>query len=393
MTRPLHVAQVCLPSWGGSSAVAADLARALGAAGHRATVVSARPPPRLELATSAEDPVQWRAVAIGDHPALQHAGAQTVAMAGVLVQLAQAGPLDIIHVHYAVPHAAAAWLAQLTLGPHAPALVVSLHGTDASAVATDPRYAPLMREALSQAAALTAPSRYLADVATANLGLARAPWVVPNFIDTGHFLPAVQRNRAVLERHFPHAVDGSPVLLHLSNFRPVKRTWALIPLLAALQAHRPCRLLLVGDGPDREAVQAAAHARGLSDRCTVLSPRADCLELLQHADLFLLPSASEGFGLAALEAMACGTPVVATAVGALPEVIDDGATGLLSRPDDADDLCACVARLLANPQQALSLGRAARQAAVARFGADAGLKRWLAIYDAALDGPTSCPSP
>lgn len=383
MTRSLHIAQVCLPSWGGSSVVAADLALALARAGHRSTVVSAELPPRLADNSAG---VRWVPAQIGPHPALQHAGAQTVALAGALVQLCRQESVDLIHCHYAVPHAAAAWLARLTLGDRAPRLVVSLHGTDASAVAADPQYRPLLREALRHADAVTAPSRALATQAQATLELCQAPMVVANCVDETRFYPAPQRDRRRLAPLFgPGTGQGAdPVLLHLSNFRPVKRTLALVPLLAALQELLPCRLLLVGDGPDRPAVEQALREAGLSERCAVLPPRANCLELLQNADLFLLPSAHEGFGLAALEAMACATPVVATAVGGLPEVIRSGQSGVLVPLGDDGALRDAVLQLLQNPAQALEMGQAGRADAIQRFGRDAGLQRWLAVYTQVL---------
>lgn len=377
MTRPLHVAQICLSSLGGSSVVAADLAQALVRAGHRSTLVSTQRPLRLERLDPA---VQWCPVALGDHPALQQAGAQTVALAGALVQLALNEQVDVFHCHYAVPHAAAAWLARLTLGDRAPKLVVSLHGTDASAVAADPLYQPLLRAALLQADAVTAPSLHLAQLAQNTLQLPQVPQVIPNFVDTAWLSPAAPRHRQPWAELFPAQQPAEPVLLHLSNFRPVKRTLALVPLLAALQAHLPCRLVLVGDGPERPAFEQALVDAGLQDRCRVLAPRTDCRELLQHADVFLLPSATEGFGLAALEAMACATPVVASAVGGLPEVIRSGQTGLLVDPRDENAWVEAVLSVLTEPQRAARLGAAARAEVLARFGQAAGLERWLGVY-------------
>ena len=377
MTRPSHVAQICLSSLGGSSVVAADLAQVLAQAGHRSTLVSTQRPLRLERGAAA---VQWLGVAVGDHPALQQAGAATVALAGALVQLAQREQVDVFHCHYAVPHAAAAWLARLTLGDRAPKLVVSLHGTDASAVAADPLYQPVLRAALLQADAVTAPSQHLAQLAQRTLQLPEMPQVVANFVDTAWLSPAKPRHRLPWAELFPAQPPAEPVLLHLSNFRPVKRTLALVPLLASLQAHLPCRLVLVGDGPERPAFEQALIDAGLGDRCRVLAPRADCRELLQHADAFLLPSATEGFGLAALEAMACATPVVASAVGGLPEVIRSGQTGLLVDPRDENAWVDAVLSVLTQPQWAADLGAAARAEALTRFGQAAGLERWLGVY-------------
>lgn len=377
MNRPLHVAQICLPSLGGSSVVAADLAQALGRAGHRVTLLASDRPLGLDRG---DGQVRFVAVGVGDHPALQQAGAEVVALAGALVQLAEREAVDVLHCHYAVPHAAAAWLARLTLGARAPKLVVSLHGTDASAVAADPQYQPLLRAALRHADAVTAPSRHLAQLAQQTLQLPEAPEVVANFIDTDWFRPAQPRHRAPWAALFADQDPQAPVLLHLSNFRPVKRTLALVPLLAALQGPRPCRLVLVGDGPERGAFEHAVAAAGLAPLCRVLAPRADCRALLQHADAFLLPSATEGFGLAALEAMACGTPVVASAVGGLPEVIRAGETGLLVAPEDQAAWVAALASLLADPQRAAQLGAAARVDVTARFGPQAGLQRWSGLY-------------
>ncbi len=379
----LHIAMVCLPSWGGSSVVAVDLACGLAERGHRVTLIANGAPPHRLAAKFSNDCLQFLPVVIGDHPALAQAGALTVALAGTLLQLLSREPVDLLHLHYAVPHAMAAQLAREAYILKFPATIVSLHGTDASEVAADPTYQALLRRALQPVQAVTAPSLALAQIASNHLGLADLPRVLPNFVDLQRFRPAATRNRRHLDHYFA-AADDSPVLLHISNFRPVKQTPLLLTQFAKLNKQLPCRLLFVGDGPELPAVQQLARDLGVFDRVASLPPRADCVELLQHADLFVLPSRSEGFGLAALEAMACGTPVVATAVGGLPEVVEHGATGLLTDPHQPEQLALALQTLLQDQQLWTRMSLAARQAAEQRFGQAAGVQRWLNLYQQLL---------
>ncbi len=375
----MHIAMVCLPSWGGSSAVAVDLASGLVERGHRVTVVAHNPPPRPVLASLPTGRLVVRPVQVGAHPALAQAGALTVALAGTLLQLLSEDPFDLLHVHYAVPHAMAAQLARAAWPGPFPAVVVSLHGTDASEIAADTQYRPLLRTALAGAQAVTAPSLGLARLAQSHLELPQLPIVQHNFVDLEQFVPAQTRDRRQLDEHFA-VRDDSPVLLHVSNFRPVKQAPMLVEQFAALCAHTPCRLLLVGDGPDLPQVREAVAQLGLRDRVASLPPRGDCLPLLQHADVFVLPSRSEGFGLAALEAMACGTPVVATAVGGVPEVVADGIAGLLVDPQEPSALALALRNVLSDRGLWQRLSQGARAVAASEFGRPAGVQRWLELY-------------
>lgn len=376
---PLHVAMVCLPSWGGSSAVAVDLASGLVERGHRVTVLAHGQPPRPVLAQLPSDRLVFLPVHLGDHPALAQAGALTVALAGALLELLRNDPFDLLHLHYAVPHAMAAQLARAAWQGAFPPTIASLHGTDASEIAADPLYQPLFRTALAGVDAVTAPSLALAQLAQSHLGLTHLPAVRHNFVDLQHFAPAQPRDRRQLDGYFA-VHDGSPVLLHISNFRPVKQTPLLIEQFAKLAARMPCRLLLVGEGPDLPQVLDQIQQLGVQDRVTCLAPRGDCLPLLQHADVFVLPSRSEGFGLAALEAMACATPVVATAVGGVPEVVADGTAGLLVDPHRRDALAQALEKILSDSGLWQQLSQGARQVAQREFGRDQGVQRWLDLY-------------
>lgn len=361
MTQPLKLAVVCFPGLGGSGVVASELVNGLAARGHHVHVVSTALPERLHA--SAGD-IQFERIDVPVSPVFEH-GPYDVAVASHLVELVRTNHIDLIHLHYAVPHAASALLARTVLGAAAPAIVTTLHGTDVTR--TPPNLWPVTAFALAACDGLTTPSQYLRAAAAQQYGVAAERIeVIPNFVDLERFSPA---------RRAGDAAPG-PTLFHVSNFRPIKRTLDLVEVLARVRQHVPARAVLVGDGPERAAVEARAAELGLTDAIEMLGRRDDFAALLAHADGFILPSESEGFGVAALEAMASGVPVFGYEVGGLPEVVVPG-TGILVPCCDVDALAAAVVTGLA---QRAALGRAARARAEDSFGGDAAVDRYVSYF-------------
>jgi N-acetyl-alpha-D-glucosaminyl L-malate synthase BshA len=376
MTAPLSLAIVCFPGLGGSSVVASELADGLAARGHTVHLVAKAPPPRSGAAGSR---VQFHPVATPEYPVFEHAP-YTLALASTLIELGRAQRLDLIQVHYAVPHAAAGYLARGALGPGGPKLVTSLHGTDVTHLGADRAYRAGTCFTISASDGITVPSAFLRDQARERLGLpAQLPVeVIPNFVDTEKFCPPARREPSTLRALFDDAEEG-PVLFHVSNFRAVKRPVDLVEVLARVRRHLPARLVLVGEGPERKATAQRARELGLLAHVRFLGRHDDFVGLLQHADGFLLPSATESFGVAALEALSAGVPVFGFRVGGLPEVVCEG-VGRLVPPFDVNALAAGVVEVLGNPELHAALSRKARAHALAQFQLGPALARYEAYF-------------
>jgi N-acetyl-alpha-D-glucosaminyl L-malate synthase BshA len=379
MNAPLRIGILCHPTYGGSGVVASELALSLAARGHTVHLFSHAVPPRLARSPG---PVQMH-VAQGVPYPLFHATPHDIAIASSILTLHRSEGLDILHAHYALPHAVSAYLARSAAiadrDKRAPRMVTTLHGTDITLVGNDPSYAPLTQFVIEQSDAVTAVSADLARRTRENFcrELTLRPCaieVVPNFVDVELFHPgAAERDE-----------DGPPRVVHVSNFRPVKRVpWLLRAFARATQGTK-AELLLVGDGPDQQPSRTLARELGVHERVRFLGERDALPELLAPADMFALSSSEESFGLSALEAMACGTPVVATDVGGVREVVDDRVTGLLSAPDDLEGFAAHLAALLFHRDRARTMGQAARQAAVARFAHERVIPLYEAVYQRVL---------
>jgi L-malate glycosyltransferase len=388
MTPPLSIAVVCYPDLGGSGVVASELALGLAARGHRIHLLATALPERLRAA--GVDGVRFERVEVPSSPVFDHAP-YDVAVASHLVELIRREPIDLVHLHYAVPHAASALLARSVLGAAAPAMVVTLHGTDVTRLGAHPSLHAVTAFALAACDGLTAPSSYLRGAAVERFGLAAEHIeVLPNFVELERFVPPARRDRRAggLTALFGDpAVDDGPILFHVSNFRPIKRPVDLIEVLVRVRRTLAARAVLVGDGPERAAVAARARELGISDAVCLLGRRDDFAALLGHADGFVLPSESEGFGVAALEAMAAGVPVFGYRVGGLPEVVVDG-TGALVPVGDVDALAAAVVAGVRDPGLRAALGQAARTRAEQSFGRDVAVGRYDTYFRRVLASRT-----
>lgn len=374
------MAVVCYPTLGGSGIVATELALGLAARGHTLHVITtaplarALPPsPRLHLHL-AEAP----SYPLFDQPP------QMLGLASTIARVCDAFEIELLHVHYAVPHAASAYLARQLLGPRKPALVTTLHGSDVTRVGTDPAYQEITRFCVEASDAITTPSRYLRERAYEQLGIssAREIEVIENAVDTARFVPAQTRDPHHFDAQFSAAVsgEGCKTLLHVSNFRAVKRTGDLIELLALLNRSLPARLVLIGDGPERAACELRARELGLSDRVVFLGTQTSFTEHLQQADAFVLTSENESFGLAALEALSCGVPVFGYRVGGLASVISED-VGRLVSPFDRSALARALSEVLADESLRAQLAQAARQRAHDHFRMQPTLDRYERLFE------------
>jgi N-acetyl-alpha-D-glucosaminyl L-malate synthase BshA len=372
---PLRIGVVCFSTFGGSGVVAAEVAASLARRGHAVHVFSDDVPGRLDPTQAG---VSFHRVAPPDYPQLRHSP-YTLALTSKIVEVSRRERLDVVHAHYAIPHAVSAHLAREVLASDAggraaaPRLVTTLHGTDITLVGSDPSFLPLTRFSIAASDAVTTPSAWLARATHETLDVPDtvAIEVVPNFVDAERFRPAGGP---------PRPLPAVPVLVHVSNFRPVKRVPDAVAVFARVRARRPARLRLVGDGPERARVEAQVAALGLGADVELLGERVDLPAALRDADLFLLPSETESFGLAALEAMASGVPVIASAVGGLPEVIPDGEAGFLCPLGDVEEMADAAGRLLDDAALHARFAAAARRLAETRFRVEPAVDRYVAVY-------------
>jgi L-malate glycosyltransferase len=289
-----------------------------------------------------------------------------------------------VHAHYAVPHATAAYLAKQILVSSAPGrvpqVITTLHGTDITLVGSDRSYSETVAFSIEQSDGVTAVSESLRADTCRALAVQKAIAVIPNFLDCDLYKRVP--SPPLRARYCPAGCEK--LVIHISNFRPVKRAAAVVEVFARIASRIPARLLLVGDGPDLSSALDAAKALGVAKHVEALGEQDQILPLLSISDLFLLPSSQESFGLAALEAMACEVPVVASRIGGLPEVIEDGETGFLCALDDIDHMVARGESVLKDPQLRQRIGRAAANHVRTHFCADAIVPRYEAYYEEVL---------
>jgi N-acetyl-alpha-D-glucosaminyl L-malate synthase BshA len=373
----MKIGITCYPTYGGSGVVATELGMALGRRGHEVHFITYSLPFRLQ---KADVNVCFHEVEVLTYPVFEHSP-YAIALAAKMTEVARAAGLDLFHVHYAIPHAVSAYLARAALGARTPRIVTTLHGTDITLVGNDPSLFPITRFVLEQSDGVTCVSNYLDRTTRETFALTRPTRVIPNFVDTRSFRrdgPGCLR-----ERFAPH---GERLLLHLSNFRPVKRLLDVVGIFHRVRQRMPARLLLVGDGQDRPAALHLAAELGLEKDVTFLGKQEDVAQLFCVADLFLLPSSEEAFGLAALEAISSGVPVIGSAIGGIPEVVADGETGLLFPVGDVEGMARGALSLLEDEERMARTRLAARARAVTLFDVDLVVPRYEAYYREVLAG-------
>lgn len=363
----------CYPTYGGSGIVATELAMALAEAGDEVHVISYALPSRLSFTSPR---IFFHEVVVPRYPLFEYPP-YSLALATKMVEVSRHQGLDVMHVHYAVPNAVSAVLARQILAPQALPVVTTLHGTDVTLVGNDPNYLETTRYGIVQSDAVTAVSESLRRQTVEQLGvLTKTIHVVPNFIDPARF-EAVRGTDGARR----WAKPGERTLLHISNFRPVKRVLDVVEIFERVHREVRCRLILVGDGPERGKVEQICRERELCHAITFIGSLPLIEEILVGADLFLLPSETESFGLAALEAMSCEVPVIATTAGGLPEVVTDGETGYLRPVGDVDGMAAAALELLSDEPKRLAFALAGRKLAVERFAQDVIVGRYRELYE------------
>jgi N-acetyl-alpha-D-glucosaminyl L-malate synthase BshA len=373
--RQVKIGISCYPVYGGSGVVATELGIALAARGHEVHFITYAQPFRLPYFV---ERVYYHEVEVPSYPLFEHPP-YNLALSVAIQNAVEQYDLDLLHAHYAVPHATSAWIAREMLQRHGFRIVTTLHGTDITLVGQDPSFHSLTRFSIARSDGLTAVSEYLRRETTAHFGIPSSDIrVIPNFVD-------LQRYRR--EGHPCHrsklAEPGEKIITHISNFRPVKRVDDVVRIFARIARRLPARLLLVGDGPDRGRAHDTAEREGILDRVLFLGKQASVAELLACSDLFLLPSETEAFGLVALEAMACGVPVIATRTGGIPEVVEAGVSGYLAPVGDIDAMADAGLSLLQDPDAWRRFSDAARSGA-GRFAADRVVGEYEAYYSEVL---------
>src|SRR2546427_1421132 len=375
----MRIGITCYPTYGGSGAVATELGLELARRGHEVHFISYASPFRLRGGFA--ERVTFHEVVTADYPLFEHSP-YALALAVKQHEVALREELELMHVHYAIPHAATAWLAKQMLKTERDLKVVTtLHGTDITLVGQDPSYYTLTKFSIEQSDAVTAVSRYLRDETYRAFGCVDCDVrVISNFISPAEYHPPRDGScRGAL------APAGHKILIHVSNFRPVKRVTDVVRVFAGVRKAMPAALVLVGDGPERDAAEQETDRLNLGDDVRFLGKVDDVAELLRGSDLFLLPSETESFGLAALEAMACGVPVIASAVGGLPEVIAQGETGFLAPVGAVDAMAAEGAASLSHPARHARMRSAAARRAL-DFSAERIVPQYEALYRDVLNG-------
>jgi N-acetyl-alpha-D-glucosaminyl L-malate synthase BshA len=369
----------CYPTYGGSGIVATELAMALADGGDEVHVISYALPSRLSLLNAR---VSFHEVVTPTYPLFDNYPPYSLALSTKMVEVARHNRLDVLHVHYAIPNAVSAVMARQILAPQPLPVVTTLHGTDVTLVGADPNYLETTRWGIIESDAVTAVSESLRRATIEQLGIQNHIDVIPNFIDPARFESS--RSSPGARRW---AKPGERLLVHISNFRPVKRVLDVVEIFRRVNAKVKSRLLMVGDGPERGKVEQHCRENRICHAITFVGSLPLVEEVLVGADLFLLPSESESFGLSALEALACEVPVIATDVGGIPEVVEDGRTGFLLPVGDVDGMAAAALRLLGDEELRRSFGEAGRRRAVTTFSQDAVVARYKAIYDRVAGGP------
>ncbi len=373
----MRIGITCYPTYGGSGVVATELGQELAARGHDVHFITYAPPIRM----NPNDPrIHFHQAAVVSYPLFDQSP-YTLSLAVKMLEVFEAESLDLLHVHYAIPHSVSALLARQMAAPRRLPFITTLHGTDITLVGNNPNFLPITRYSIEQSDGVTSISHYLYRRTVAEFGIKRPIEVIPNFVNCDLYC------------HHPNpqlraewAPDGEPILMHLSNFRPVKRILDVIEIFALVRQKMPAKLVMIGDGPDRVPAEELARTRGVEGDVLFLGIQNGIREKLGQADLFLLPSRLESFGLAALEAMACEVPVIATNAGGIPEVIEHGVDGFLVEPGDVQQAAKYAIELLSRADRGREMGRLARIHARKKYCANDVIPMYERYYEQVLEG-------
>jgi N-acetyl-alpha-D-glucosaminyl L-malate synthase BshA len=380
----MKIGITCYPTYGGSGVVATELGIELAARGHEVHFITYSQPFRL---TGREANIHYHEVPVSNYPLFEYPP-YDLALATRMAEVAEIYSLDLLHVHYAIPHSVSALLARQMLaaqGIHLP-FITTLHGTDITLVGLDRSYLPITRFGIDQSDGVTAISEYLRDRTREAFNVQRPIEVIRNFVNCDLY----RRDPELVARDRSRfAQPNERLLVHLSNFRPVKRVLDVISVFARVARELPARMLLIGDGPDRSAAEYLAKRMGVLDRIEFVGKQENVHELLPLADLMLMPSEMESFGLAALEAMACCVPAIATRVGGVPELIEDDENGFLFEVGDVAGMSEAAIELLSDPGRLEEMAQQARRTAQSKFCASRIIPMYERFYHEVVNRPAA----
>lgn len=374
----MKIGITCYPTFGGSGVVATELGIALAKRGDEVHFVSYALPSRLNVF---HERVHFHEVTVTSYPLFDPYPPYTLALATKMAEVAAYESLEVLHVHYAIPHAISAHLAKQILRSETLKIITTLHGTDITLVGRDASYLPITKFGVEVSDGVTAVSQWLRHQTAKNFRTEKAIEVIPNFVDPERF----QRSRGGLCRRVFGAPQDS-LVCHVSNFRPVKRVLDVMQIFYRVSRTIPSRLIMVGDGPDRSSAEAFCREHHLSDRVFFLGNVPNLEEIVAASDLFFLPSESESFGMAALEAMACEVPVIGTRSGGLPELVADGETGYLLTVGDVDAMAEGAIEILSDGELRHRMGTRGREIAIERFDVSRIVPHYREMYERVLAG-------
>lgn len=380
MYERMKIGITCYPTYGGSGVVATELGMELAARGHEIHFISYAMPTRLN---PAHDRIYFHEVETTAYPLFDHPP-YALALAVKMAEVAESASLDLLHVHYAIPHSVSALLARSMAAPRRLPFITTLHGTDITLVGNDRSYLPITRFSIEQSDGVTAISDYLRERTIKEFDVRRPIEVIRNFVNCDLYHRAEDQSGRM-----QWAPNGEAILMHLSNFRPVKRILDAIEIFALVRAKIPAKLVLVGDGPDRGAGEHLVRQKKISRDVFFVGKQSNIQEFLGLADLFLLPSDLESFGLAALEAMACEVPVIATNVGGVPEVVTHGVDGYLVAPRDVAAAANFAIQVLSRADRGREMGQVARVNARKKFCSNDVIPLYEAYYRQVLEAPAT----
>jgi N-acetyl-alpha-D-glucosaminyl L-malate synthase BshA len=370
----MKIGITCYPTYGGSGVVATELGKELASRGHDVHFISYALPIRLTM----NERIFFHEVEVLTYPLFEYPPYDLV-LATKMAEVMTRFEIDILHVHYAIPHSISAYLAKMMLNERIVPFVTTLHGTDITLVGNDRSYLPITRFGIEQSDAVTAVSEYLKRRTIEEFQVQREVHVVPNFVDCNVYGRSTDAN---LRGKF--AAPDEAILIHISNFRPLKRVEDVIETFSMVRKKTKAKLLMVGDGPDRRKAEWLANTHGNADDVLFLGKQNNMNEVLSISDILLLPSELESFGLVALEAMACEVPVIATRVGGIPEVVRDGTDGFLYDVGNVSSMAEGCLRILGEPHLRANMGEAARDRARREFCASKIVQQYEALYTATI---------
>ena len=374
----MKIGITCYPAYGGSGVVATELGKELAKLGHQVHFISYAFPHRL---THFYENIFYHEVEMSNYPLFEHS-LYSLALTSKMIEVIEYEKLDLMHVHYAIPHATSAYLAKQILKKNNfdIKIITTLHGTDITLVGLEPSFLPLVKFSIEESDGVTTVSRFLKEKTITNYDIVKDIRVINNFIDTELFKPSKNENMC---KHI--APNREKVLIHTSNFRVVKRVSDTIRILNEVIKEVPVKLVLVGDGPDRSECERLSRELGLTNNVIFLGKQDALEELLNGADLFLMPSQSESFGLSALEAMSCGLPVISSSVGGLPELIRHNETGFIAEIGDVSRMAKYAIDLFTNDKKYELFSHNSRQRAEKVFNKDIIVPQYVNYYEEVLN--------